>query len=59
MSFGCYAEFVKVPSKHILPIPRPDPEIVALLTSGLTASVALEKVRFHSNLFLILDDYFW
>ncbi|MBA0606034.1 hypothetical protein Godav_018552 [Gossypium davidsonii] len=44
MSFGCYAEFVKAPSKHILPIPRPDPEIVALLTSGLTASVALEKV---------------
>ncbi|TYH29407.1 hypothetical protein ES288_A01G008900v1 [Gossypium darwinii] len=44
MSCGCYAEFVKVPSKHILPIPRPDPEIVALLTSGLTASVALEKV---------------
>ncbi|KAE8667868.1 ARP protein (REF) isoform 2 [Hibiscus syriacus] len=44
MGFGCYAEFMKVSSKHILPIPRPDPEVVALLTSGLTASIALEKV---------------
>ncbi|KAE8680013.1 ARP protein (REF) isoform 2 [Hibiscus syriacus] len=44
MGFGCYAEFMKVSSKHILPIPRPDPEVIALLTSGLTASIALEKV---------------
>ncbi|KAK8485190.1 hypothetical protein V6N13_128761 [Hibiscus sabdariffa] len=44
MSFGCYTEFMKVSSKHILPIPRPDPEVVALLTSGLTASIALDKV---------------
>ncbi|XVF67594.1 hypothetical protein PTKIN_Ptkin10aG0133600 [Pterospermum kingtungense] len=43
MAFGGYAEFVKVPSKHILPIGRPDPEVVAMLTSGLTASIALEK----------------
>ncbi|XP_039001824.1 probable quinone oxidoreductase [Hibiscus syriacus] len=43
LGFG-YAEFIKVPSNHILPIPRPDPEVVALLTSGLTASIALEEV---------------
>ncbi|MQL84880.1 hypothetical protein Taro_017391 [Colocasia esculenta] len=42
MSFGSYAEFVMVPSKHIMPVPRPDPEVVAILTSGLTASIALE-----------------
>ncbi|KAL5982434.1 hypothetical protein ACLOJK_016505 [Asimina triloba] len=43
MTFGSYAEFTMVHSKHILPVARPDPEVVALLTSGLTASIALEK----------------
>ncbi|PQQ04395.1 prostaglandin reductase-3 [Prunus yedoensis var. nudiflora] len=43
MTFGSYAEFTMVPSKHILPVERPDPEVVAMLTSGLTASIALEK----------------
>ncbi|GMP38259.1 hypothetical protein CsSME_00009579 [Camellia sinensis var. sinensis] len=43
MIFGSYAEFTMVPSKHILPVPRPDAEVVAMLTSGLTASIALEK----------------
>lgn len=43
MTFGGYAEFAMVPSKHILPVARPDPEVVAMLTSGLTASIALEK----------------
>lgn len=43
MTFGSYAEFMIVPSKHILPVARPDPEVVAMLTSGLTASIALEK----------------
>uniref|UniRef100_A0A5B7BUR3 Putative zinc-binding alcohol dehydrogenase domain-containing protein 2 n=1 Tax=Davidia involucrata TaxID=16924 RepID=A0A5B7BUR3_DAVIN len=43
MTFGSYAEFMMVPSKHILPVARPDPEVVAMLTSGLTASIALEK----------------
>ncbi|MBA0782587.1 hypothetical protein Gotri_000450 [Gossypium trilobum] len=44
MVYGGYAEFMTVASKHILPIGRPDPEVVAMLTSGLTASIALEKV---------------
>lgn len=43
MTFGSYTEFTVVPAKHILPVPRPDPEVVALLTSGMTASIALEK----------------
>lgn len=43
MTFGGYAEFVMVPSKHILPVAKPDPEVLAMLTSGLTASIALEK----------------
>ncbi|GJX01434.1 prostaglandin reductase-3 isoform X1 [Tanacetum coccineum] len=43
VTFGSYAEFAVVPSKHILPVARPDPEVVAMLTSGLTASISLEK----------------
>uniref|UniRef100_A0A0A8YSV9 Enoyl reductase (ER) domain-containing protein n=1 Tax=Arundo donax TaxID=35708 RepID=A0A0A8YSV9_ARUDO len=43
MTFGSYAEFMLVPAKRLLPVPRPDPEVVAMLTSGLTASIALEK----------------
>ncbi|KAH7517970.1 hypothetical protein FEM48_Zijuj09G0120800 [Ziziphus jujuba var. spinosa] len=43
MTYGSYAEFTMVPSKHVLPVARPDPEVVAMLTSGLTASIALEK----------------
>ncbi|GAV66351.1 adh_short domain-containing protein/ADH_zinc_N domain-containing protein/ADH_N domain-containing protein [Cephalotus follicularis] len=45
MTFGSYAEFTMVPSKHILPVAKPDPEVVAMLTSGLTASIALEKYQ--------------
>ncbi|KAG2255212.1 hypothetical protein Bca52824_074506 [Brassica carinata] len=43
MTFGAYAEYMIVSSKHVLPVPRPDPEVVAMLTSGLTALTALEK----------------
>nr|BAK05909.1 predicted protein [Hordeum vulgare subsp. vulgare] len=43
MTFGSYAEFTVVPAKHLLLVPRPDPEVVAMLTSGLTASISLEK----------------
>ncbi|KAG2304996.1 hypothetical protein Bca52824_033647 [Brassica carinata] len=37
MTFGAYSEYMIVSSKHVLPVPRPDPEVVAMLTSGLTA----------------------
>lgn len=43
MTYGSYSEFVTVPAHHILPVARPDPEVVAMLTSGLTASIALDK----------------
>uniref|UniRef100_A0A1J3FLM3 Zinc-binding alcohol dehydrogenase domain-containing protein 2 n=1 Tax=Noccaea caerulescens TaxID=107243 RepID=A0A1J3FLM3_NOCCA len=43
MTFGAYSEYMIVSSKHVLPVPRPDPEVVAMLTSGLTALTALEK----------------
>ncbi|XP_028220241.1 probable quinone oxidoreductase [Glycine soja] len=44
MTFGGYAEFLMFPSKHALPVPRPDPKVVTMLTSGLTTSISLEKV---------------
>ncbi|EOA39897.1 hypothetical protein CARUB_v10008576mg [Capsella rubella] len=43
MTFGAYSEYMIVSSKHVLPVPRPDAEVVAMLTSGLTALIALEK----------------
>ncbi|KAK7252045.1 hypothetical protein RIF29_35742 [Crotalaria pallida] len=43
MTFGGYAEFIMIQAKHALPVARPDAEVVAMLTSGLTASIALEK----------------
>ncbi|KAF9622512.1 hypothetical protein IFM89_031916 [Coptis chinensis] len=43
MTFGSYSEFMMVPSKYVLPVPKPEPEVVAMLTSGLTASIALEE----------------
>ncbi|KAJ4847423.1 hypothetical protein Tsubulata_036301 [Turnera subulata] len=49
MTYGSFAEFTVVPAKNILPVPRPDPEVVAMLTSGLTASIALEKARMESG----------
>lgn len=39
MSYGCFSEFVTVPATMAIPIPAPLPQIVALLTSGLTASI--------------------
>ncbi|KAI3525928.1 hypothetical protein L1887_05062 [Cichorium endivia] len=43
MNYGAYAEFAMVPAELVLRVNRPDPEVVAMLISGLTASVALEK----------------
>ncbi|XP_006661314.2 probable quinone oxidoreductase [Oryza brachyantha] len=43
MTYGTYSEFIQVPAKRLLPVPRPEPEVVAMLTSGLTASISLEK----------------
>ncbi|KAK6946122.1 Alcohol dehydrogenase, N-terminal [Dillenia turbinata] len=43
MTFGGYAEYMMIPSKYILPVGKPEPEVIAMLTSGLTASIALEK----------------
>lgn len=43
MVFGSFAEYFLVPAKLAIKIPRVAPEVIALLTSGLTASIALEQ----------------
>ncbi|KAK9812689.1 hypothetical protein WJX72_002127 [[Myrmecia] bisecta] len=43
-SYNGFADYAIVPVKAALPVPACTPEIVALLTSGLTASIALEQV---------------
>lgn len=42
MEFGAFSEYGIVEARKAIPLPAPTPEAVALLTSGLTASIALE-----------------
>ena len=39
MAYGAFSEWGVMPARHALPVPEPAPEVVALLTSGLTASI--------------------
>ena len=39
MMYGSFSDYQVVPAKHILPTPLAAKEVVALLTSGLTASI--------------------
>jgi NADPH:quinone reductase-like Zn-dependent oxidoreductase len=43
MLSGCFAEFCTIPAKYAIVVPKATAETVALLTSGLTASIALEQ----------------
>eukprot|EP00249_Psilotum_nudum_P024809 c29298_g1_i3 orf=333-2243(+) len=43
ISFGAFAEFALVPAAHVIPVPTVTPEVVAMLTSGLTALIGLEQ----------------
>ncbi len=45
MDYGGYSEYAVLRARRTLPVPRPTPEAVALLTSGMTASIALAEVR--------------
>ncbi len=42
--FGAFADYTFVPAKNAFPLPEAKPEYVALLVSGLTAALALDKV---------------
>ncbi|CAK0737375.1 hypothetical protein CVIRNUC_000902 [Coccomyxa viridis] len=43
LAYGAFSEWAVVPAKHALAVPMLAPEIVALLTSGLTASIGLQE----------------
>lgn len=43
MTYGGFAEWAVVDSKLVFPLPEASPQMVALMTSGLTASIALEQ----------------
>ena len=43
MVYGGFSEYQVVPAKLLFAVPRPTPQVLALLTSGLTASIALEQ----------------
>jgi NADPH-dependent curcumin reductase CurA/NADP-dependent 3-hydroxy acid dehydrogenase YdfG len=44
MQYGGFSEYSIVPAKQCLPMRRATPAVLALLTSGLTASISLEHV---------------
>ncbi len=49
LAYGAFSEWAVVPAKHALAVPMLAPEIVALLTSGLTASIGvLAHAELHS-----------
>eukprot|EP00891_Asterochloris_glomerata_P004125 jgi/Astpho2/4125/e_gw1.00063.43.1_t len=43
MSYGSFSDYQLISTRQAMPVPVVAPEIVALLTSGLTASIALEQ----------------
>ena len=43
LEYGGFSEYKEVPFKHCFKVEKSAPEIIALLTSGLTASIALEQ----------------
>ena len=43
MSSGAFGEYLTVPSKYAIPLPKMDPHFLPLLVSGLTASISLDK----------------
>ena len=43
-AFGAFAEYKEVEARGTIPVPKCSPEPLTLLVSGLTASIALEKV---------------
>lgn len=42
-AYPCHAEWAVVGARHVFPVPEASPEMAALMTSGLTASIALEQ----------------
>lgn len=49
LSGGCFADYIVVPAKLCLPAGTLQKEVVALLTSGLTASIGHSLTPHHSH----------
>eukprot|EP00850_Spirogloea_muscicola_P014689 SM000107S14055 [mRNA] locus=s107:252682:258978:+ [translate_table: standard] len=43
LSYGAFAQYSQVDAKFVIPVAEATPEMVAMLTSGLTASISLEQ----------------
>ncbi|KAH7440639.1 hypothetical protein KP509_03G003500 [Ceratopteris richardii] len=43
LSYGCFSEYSEVLAAHAMPVPAVIPEVVPMLTSGLTALLGLEE----------------
>ncbi|CAI5495651.1 unnamed protein product [Closterium sp. Naga37s-1] len=43
LAYGAFAEYMLVDARWVIPVPHCSPQVVALLTSGLTASIALSE----------------
>ena len=43
LAYGAFSEWGVVRAKHALPVPVVAPEVVALLTSGLTACIGARR----------------
>ncbi|MCO5603829.1 hypothetical protein L7F22_057982 [Adiantum nelumboides] len=43
LNYGCFSEYSEVLAAHVIPVPTIIPEIVPMLTSGLTALLGLEE----------------
>ncbi|KAG2194575.1 hypothetical protein INT46_011290 [Mucor plumbeus] len=41
--YGAFAEYVEISQRAVIPVPNARPELLGLLTSGLTASIALAE----------------
>ncbi|KAI8984178.1 orotate phosphoribosyltransferase [Mycotypha africana] len=41
--YGAFAEYFEIPHHAVIPVPNARPELLGLLTSGLTASIALTE----------------
>ena len=43
MQYGAFGEYLIIPAKRALPIPRADPQYIPFMVSGLTASISLDR----------------
>lgn len=43
LQHGCFADYVTLSEKNVVPVPSEDPSLMSIVLSGLTASISLEK----------------